>query len=113
MIIGSGNFGEITLVTYDGIEYACKTLKRNNQTNLSENDTLEICDDLLKEANIMEGKEHENILRLVGISQVRSLHISSYTRKTRTVRIMKSWSTLGIIKYRKMIEVSESNNECA
>ena len=69
-VIGKGNFGEITLVTYDGIEHACKTLKRQNQSNFSEQETLEICHDLLKEASIMEGKEHENILRLVGVSQV-------------------------------------------
>ena len=68
-VIGKGNFGEITLVFYDEIEYACKTLKRQNKS-ISEQETLEICQDLLKEANIMEGKEHENILRLVGISQV-------------------------------------------
>ena len=68
-VIGKGNFGEITLVFYDGNEYACKTLKRQNKS-ISEQETLEICQDLLKEANIMEGKEHENILRLVGISQV-------------------------------------------
>ena len=75
-VIGKGNFGEITLVSYDGIEHACKTLKRQNK-NVSEQETLEICQDLLKEANIMEGKEHENILRLVGISQV-SLIIKHY-----------------------------------
>ena len=70
-VIGKGVFGEITLVSYDGIEHACKTLKRKNQSNFSEQETLEICQDLLNEANIMEGLEHENILRLVGISQVK------------------------------------------
>ena len=95
-VIGKGVFGEITLVFYDGIEHACKTLKRKNQSNFSEQETLEICQDLLNEANIMEGLEHENILRLVGISQVKFIDSLQKPKKVVTsLKVTKSYITIG------------------